>query len=271
MDLKHKHWAIVATGTLIGVFLVITGWYAFGSPSALAPGPEATTSPTMASSTPAAATHITEHAAYYDIDLTYPSATPFSGTNPAADAAAVASMRAAMQETADTFKKDGNFANLTHDDVQIMGLDQRKEALSSEYKTHTGTHTVSYVFEIYEDTLGAHPNVYYRTFTFDTHTGAAVALTDLFSSPSYLTTLSDAARAGLPGVIAHMEQVAVSEVDTDYIREGTAPTAENFAWWYLDGTTLTLLFPPYQVGPHSLGTVLLPFPLSGRTDLRAGY
>jgi len=264
MDLQHKHWALICIAILVAAFVVLVIWYSFGSQTVMAPDRgNATSTPSAATTSPAAPAHITDHATYYDIDLTYPSVTPLTSVSVAANARAVATMQAAMQSTADQFIKDGNFAHLTHDDVQMMGLDQRKEDLSSEYKTYTGSRTVSYVFEIYEDTLGAHPNAFYRTFTFDTKTGAALDLSDLFTPGlNYLGTLSAIASQQLPAILAEREQVSVSEVDTDYMHSGISPEPDSFQSWYIKGGVLTIVFPPYQVGPYALGTIELPIPLS---------
>lgn len=264
MDLKHKHWALIFLGILIAILAVIIAWNIFGtSRTEVSNVPTASTTPQAATSTaPASEAHITEHATYYDIDLAYPSSTPLASVSAEANANAVAVMRAAMQSTADQFKKDGNFANLTPKDVQMMRLDQQKESLGAQYKTYTGDHTVSYVFTIFEDTHGAHPNTFYQTFTFDTHTGTQLSLTDVLPSGSTLTTLSDIAKAQLPAIIASHEQVPAADVDMDYLATGSAPKPENYQDWYIDGAKLVIVFPPYQVGPYALGTVELPIPLS---------
>lgn len=275
MDLTHKHWALISIGVLTAILVIIIAWYAFGSNKALAPSETASSSPQTATTTtsaPAPAAHITEHAAYYDIDMAYPSATPLVSVSAQANAAAVAQMKGAMQDTATQFKKDGNFANLTHDDIQIMGLDQRKEALGAQYKTYTGTRTVSYVFEIYSDTLGAHPNAYYRTFTYDTQTGAPLNLSDLFASgTNYLNQLSNTAALQLPQILADREQVNVADVDLDYMRSGIAPEPESYQSWYIKGSKLVIVFPPYQIGPYALGTIELPIALSLLTSVQAAY
>ncbi len=178
-------------------------------------------------------------------------------------------MKAAMQEVATQFKTDGNFANLTHDDIQMMGLDQNKMALSSEYKTYTGARTVSYVFVVYEDTHGAHPNAFYQSFTFDTKTGDELSLGNLFSSPNYLSLLSSRARSDLPAIIKKMSG---SEGDLTYMQSGTEPTVANFQTFAIDGTSLKLIFSPYQVGPWALGTVIDPIPLSAlSSSLKSQY
>lgn len=270
MDLRHKHWAVIAVGILVAAFAVLAAYYLLGSTTVVAPGLEtATTTPETASAGPAAPLHLTEHAAYYDIDLSYPSATPLASLSAEANAQAVAAMKASMQEIADSFKKNGNFENLTPEDVKLMRLDERKEALSSEYKAYAGTRTVSYVFTIYEDTLGAHPNTYFRTFTFDTKTGMKLELGNLFlPSANYLSVLSQRARTDLPAIIKRMSG---SDADIAYIQEGTKPLAESFQNFYIDGSNLVLLFPPYQVGPYALGTVIDPVPLARLASVKAEY
>ncbi len=276
MDLRHKHWAVIFVGILIAAFVAVAAWYAFGTRTAVAPSTETGTStPGTATTTPAATAepaHITEHAQYYDIDLAYPAATPLASVSAAADARAVAAMKGEMQTIATQFKQNGDFANLTPEDVKLMRLDERKEALSAEYKMHASANTVSYVFQVYEDTLGAHPNTYFRTFTFDTATGAELSLADIFAAGApYLQALSEIARAKLPPIVAQHAQVSVSEVDTDYIADGTTPATESFQTWYIDTDTLTIVFPPYQVGPYALGTIELPLPLSSLPSVKSGY
>lgn len=274
MDLKHKHWALISVGMLVAILAAIAAWYMLGSEKVIAPtSPTATSTGQTASTTAAAApaAHIIEHAAYYDIDLAYPSATPLASLSADANAKAVATMKAAMQGTADQFVKDGNFANLTQKDIQMMGLTQRKESLGAQYKGYTSKHTISYVFAIYSDTLGAHPNTVYQVFTFDTQTGAQLGLGDLFTVSTYLNELSTIANQQLPSILADREQVNVSEVDTDYMAQGSAPKAENYQDWYLNGNNLVIVFPPYQVGPYALGTIEMPISLSQLSLLKVGY
>lgn len=264
MDLKHKHWALIIVGILVAALAAIATWYMLGTEKVIAPTSSTATSSPPTATTTAAASHITEHAKYYDIDMAYPSATPLSAD---ANAKAVASMRTAMQGTADQFVKDGNFANLTQKDIQMMGLDQRKESLGAEYKMYTGSHTVSYVFAIYSDTLGAHPNTVYQTFTFDTQTGVQLGLGDLFTNANYLTELSTIANQKLPSILADREQTDVGQVDTDYIAQGSAAKPENYQDWYMNGSNLVIVFAPYQVGPYALGTIEMPIPISSISAL----
>ena len=268
MDLRHKHWALIFIGILVAAFVILAGWYMLGSKQVLAPTGEIGTSTPLvpATTTPAdIPAHITEHANYYDIDLTYPSVTPLATLSADADAKAVATMKGAMADVAAQFKKDGDFANLTQQDIELQRLDERKYALSAEYTVYKGARTVSYVFTIYEDTLGAHPNGYYRTFTFDTQTGAELPLSQLFQpSSQYLERLSARTRADVPAII---QAKAGSPGDTDFIQDGTKPDEISFQNFYIDGKDLVIIFPPYQVGPYALGTIEDPIPLGQLSDM----
>ena len=205
---------------------------------------------------------IEEHATYYDIEASYPAETGLresAGTK--ADAAAVAIMKAFIEKTAADFKREGNFTNLTPEDIQIMGLDERKENLTIEFNEYGGTRTLSYVYSIYLDTLGAHPNAFYRTFTFDTTTGAELTLGNLFlPKTQYLTRLSTIAREKLAATLGEL-------ADSDYIKDGTKPETVSFQSFAIDGDSLVLIFPPYQVAPYAAGTQEVRIPLANISDI----
>lgn len=227
-------------------------------------GPQKTaTSTSEEASALVPAQHIDEHGQYYDITSVYPGETTLKKTAGAsADARAVALLKGFIEDQIAQFKKDGNFANLTPQDVTMQGLDQgRKYLLNIDYKTYAGAKTVSYVFTLEQDTLGAHPNAFYRTFTFDSKTGANLELSDLFTG-DYLGALSKLSRAKLPPIIAARESVSVSELDPSMMNSGTTPDAANFQAFYIDGAKFVIVFPPYQVGPYVLGPLSLPIPFS---------
>lgn len=204
-----------------------------------------------------------EHAQYYDIEATYPAQTPLKeSVSGEADLKALASMQRFIEETVTDFKKQGDFQNLTPEDIQIMGFaDGRKESLAIEYTEQTSARTHSYVYTLYLDTLGAHPNTFYRTFTFDRTTGKELALADLFlPKAKYLARLSAIARFELPKQIGEF-------ADVEYITQGTTPEAVTFQTFALDEQHLIIIFPPYQVGPYSLGTQTLRIPLITLKDI----
>ncbi len=199
-----------------------------------------------------------EHTAYYDIATNYASSTPLrKSVGTAADDAAIAQMRDFVTGTVAAFKKDGNFANLTPADIKMQGFDQgRKDTLEIKYLIFLSTRTVSYVYTLYEDTGGAHGNTFFKTFTFDTTTGAPLALADLFTpGADYLGTLSGIARAKLPGMLQE-------HMDAQMMNNGTTPEDKNFENFFIDNATLNILFPPYQVASYAVGPQTLQIPLS---------
>ncbi len=261
MDMNNKHTAVIGVGVLVLIFLGFAVWYmaTHQAPDVFAPG-TASSSPQM----PAAAAgpvSINENATYYLISGSYPGSTVLLASAGAeADAAAVSSMKRFVQQEVARFKADGNFGNLSHDDIQMMGLDQRKYTFDVTWQPYQGTHTASYVFQLTEDTGGAHPNTYYKTFTFDTASGVKLGVGDIFQPNSnYLQLLSTRARADLPALINKVQEGAA---DADTINVGTKPVADDFQNWYINGANLVLLFAPYQVGPYSIGTILDTVPLS---------
>ncbi len=265
-SLNYKHHAVIAVGVLLAILAIIAigYWVTYhngGSPvSQMATTTQevATTSvaTSTASSTPQKLS-ITEHAKYYDIDASYPSSAGLPGQT---DAQAVTFMKGFVQNTIDAFKESGNFNNLTAKDIQAEMLDLHSYSLSIDYDVYHGVRTISYVYTIEEDTGGAHPNTYYRTFTFDTSTGESLGLGGIFvNGTKYLNIISTQARADLPAIT---NKISGHSVDTASITNGTQPEEDSFQNFAMDGNTLRIIFPPYQVGPYSLGTVVDPMPLN---------
>ena len=245
---------VAGAGALILILLGFTVWY---MATHRAPAPYGT--PETATSTPEALPPevYEEHGQYYDIETSFPAETKLKATaGEEADAEAVALMADFVEDTIDEFKTQGNFDNLTPEDIQIMGLsDLRKESLTIIHEERVATHTVSYVFTLHLDTLGAHPNTFYRTFTFDLKTGAELKISDLFVPRSdYLKRLSAIAEFELSKSLKDM-------TDIEYIRQGVTAEALNFQTFAIEGEDLILIFPPYQVAPYAAGTQTVSIPL----------
>ncbi len=269
--MDHTKRDAIFVGVAILVILVLLGWFLLARIHPKLPTAATSTSLT-ASSTPLAgnitdtkapATKLTDHGKYYDIDLKYPSATPLSKTAGAsADASAVSAMKVFSQNTAESFREDGDFASMTPQDIQIQGLGpDRKYTLSDDYTYYSSPSTISYVFTLYEDTLGAHPNGFFRTFTFDGKTGTGLELSDLFTpGANYLNTLSTISRKMLNSQLGDM-------ADPDMVNAGTTADADNFQDFALDGKNLVLIFPPYQVAAYAAGPQTIKIPLSQLKDI----
>ncbi|HEX5775014.1 MAG TPA: DUF3298 domain-containing protein [Candidatus Paceibacterota bacterium] len=246
---RHLGIAAIALAILGAVI-----WYLALYPApALAPEETATSTPPVGSGAPAT---ITESAAYYEIEAAYPSSISFPlSSRSDAGVNAQASMKQWVVQSIAEFKANSDFENLSPEDIELLRLDERKYALDIKYSAYAGERTASYVYTITQDTGGAHPNTLYRTFTFDATTGAEVTLADLFLPGSdHLSRLSSIARRELPDIIGQY-------ADATFVEAGTAADAKNFESFYLDGERIVFLFPPYQVGPYSLGAVALPLEL----------
>lgn len=203
-------------------------------------------------------TGYSEHAQYYDITANYATSTPLLQTvGTQRDLAAKTLMHNFVRDTIATFKSEGNFENLISEDAQTVGFDEgRKEKLNIVYMTAASTRSVSYIFTVYMNTLGAHGNLDFKTFTFDVKTGDHLTLGDIFlPNTKYLETLSSISQSKLPAVIGQ-------RADAITISKGTTPEEKNFERFFLDNKELVLLFPPYQVAAYSEGPQTLHIPLS---------
>mgnify|MGYP001331264847 CR=1 FL=1 len=261
--MNNKHRALWAVGALLAVFLGLLIWYLWTHPAprALAPGDVATSTIPFVDEP----LHIIDNGPYHEIDAAYPSATPLSATAGAeADAEAVSAMRTFAQNIVGTFKESAE------NDLPGLGTfaEGRKYTMDIDYRLYESPKTISYVYVIYQDTLGAHPNAYYRTFTFDRATGEALHLDDLFVlGAPYLQRLSERTRSDLVTILAQRGEMTPQEVDTDYINSGTMPNSDSFNNFALDGDNLLMIFPPYQVAPYVYGTIEVPIPLSSLSGI----
>lgn len=271
--MNNKHLAVWGVVALLVVFLGIFMWYLLGgrAPESVVP-PADITDGQATSTTPFASEPISivENTQYYELEGSYPNATPLVVTaGSEANAAAVARLQSFVRDSLADFKSNNNLVNITPQRIETeMLVDGRVYATGLEYKLHEGPKTVTYVYQIYENTLGAHPNTYYRTFTFDRATGAELSLADLFTPGSnYLLQLSERTRAALPGIMAKMAEMSESEVDMAYIFDGTKTEAASFQSFAIDGSNLIIIFPPYQVAPYVYGRIDVSIPLSSLSGI----
>lgn len=246
------------TLSILGILIIGAGIFFY-----VATKPLPAKAPGTADASGLSGTTYIEHATYYDITVNYASSTPLlAKVGAAANTSAVVAMKKFASDTITQFKTDGNFTHLTPADVKTMGFgDGRKEKLQIVYMIASSPRTISYIDMIYEDTLGAHGNTFFKTFTFDTTTGASLTLADIFLPGSdYLSNLSQISRAKLPGIIGDGAQV-------DMIAEGTKPEAASFSNFFFDGKEFVVLFSPYEVAAYAAGPQTLRIPLSDLTSI----
>jgi hypothetical protein len=265
--MKPSRDAIIGIIALI-VIIIVLAWFAVMHPPM--PAPAGDTSG-MGTSTATGPLHTIAHGEFYDVDLQYPSSTLLAvSAGNTADTNAVAVMKAYNESLIPEFEQ--TFTGISGDYLTHLQQENLKGSLTTEYSVYESAHTVSYVFQIFSDTLGAHPNTTYKTFTFDTATGKLLDIKELFApGANYLSTLHDLAATKLPGQIAAAEQVDVAQIDAGMLDAGITPTDANFSNFYFDGSNFVLLFPPYQVGPYVLGLVTLSVPSSEVPGLSPQY
>ncbi len=134
-----------------------------------------------------------------------------------------------------------------------------------DYRVVDHSDTVkTFVFDVYQYTGGAHGLPYTTTMTFDFETEGLIELSDIFKSDAeYLQLLSDLAVADF---LARQDGMMGDE---QWVREGTAPTMENFARFALAPRELILYFDVYQVAPYAAGAQQLVIPLDRLDEVLA--
>jgi hypothetical protein len=201
---------------------------------------------------------------YVEIEMTYPSKTLLA--NSEADAKTRAKMEHWIQGQEEYFLTQLE-PMLTSEEMVRLKADGRKYAMGIDYKAYASEGHVSYVYQIYEDTGGAHPNTYYTTFTFD-QSGTALDLADLFKPGArYLDRLSKLSYDYLVVDLAKRFSVKLDEDQLDWVRLGTAPSPETLQFFYLDQSNLVIIFPPYQVAAYAAGKSEVRIPLSELSEL----
>jgi hypothetical protein len=200
---------------------------------------------------------------FWAFDAVYPSRTPLSRE---ADVRARTTMENWIVERTAEFEKNNNDL-LDAEEQKRLEADGRTYATGISYKTYVSSSYISYVYQIYEDTGGAHPNAYYVTFTFNKE-GKKVELADLFTPGArYLDALSAASFADIQKQVTARFGDAPNEDQIDWIRNGTSPSPEVFQAFYIDGVNLVIIFPPYQVAAYAAGVFETRIPLASLSQI----
>jgi len=248
---------LYSLGGLVVLGLIFAGISSLTTPPAAAPtagDKSAILGGTLGSD---GAYHYSDDSQYYRIDADYPART---GLADAADLKVRTTIEQELAAQIATFKSDSGLDVLTPQDAEIQGLtNERKYALALEYMPLTSSTTVSFAYQVYADTLGAHPNLYYKTFVFD-QDGNRLALGDVLKdNPNWLEELSllvsqdvtAQLKARLADSLPQGDEGA--DVTDSIFAEGLAAKEENFKNFVVDGDSLVILIPPYQVAAYAVG------------------
>jgi len=244
------------TGGLLVLAAVVLGVWATYSRSVGHPmGPTATPTNILGgTATTSGDLEYTESHPYYRVSLLYPAATPLVGQ---ADLHARQYIEEALKDELNDYSD--TVKDLTPDILPPLGSGYQLELVAT-YQKYQGHGTVSYFYTIFWDSGGAHPNTFFKTFVFDQN-GKAMSLADILgANPNWLTELSLVVSND---VVAQMKQrLGQDDVTGAIFADGLAPKEDNFADWFIDGDTLVVEIPPYQVAAYALGSFEVRIPLS---------
>lgn len=207
----------------------------------------------------------TEDKPYYKITAVYPANT---GLSEGGDVKARTTIEQGLAAEIANFKNGSGLDTLTPQDAEIQNIsNERKYMLDLAYKAYASAGSVSYVYQIYADTLGAHPNGYYLTYTFD-QDGNQLALGDVLkNNPNWLEELSLLVSQEVTAELKSRLSASLPQGDEGadvtgaLFAEGLSPKEENFKNFAVDGTDLLIFIPPYQVAAYAAGSFELRIPL----------
>ena len=226
-------------GIVVLLAVVVGGWWVYTHNPAPA---DAAATQTVQAST------FSEDAQYSTIKVQYPTA-------PANERA---TMEAEMGKLVADFKQNVDGLDAT---VLPSLADGHKLTFTAEYKQYSSADTSSYLYTVFEDTGGAHPNTYFKTFVFDKD-GTQVGIKDVVGPD--LTKLSQLVTADVTAQVK--QRLEGAEVGDSIFPEGLTPTENNYSNFVIDGDTLVIEIPPYQVAAYVMGSFEVRIPHSAITQ-----
>ncbi len=159
------------------------------------------------------------------------------------------------QEIAASFQSDVSA-------MEPVGEHPWQSSLEATYAIHApSSKAVSVTFTVWSYRGGAaHGAVDIRTRSYDMATGTRLELADMFGNVEKALELMAAyARTDL-------ERRIGGDTDGEWLRNGTAPDAENFSSMALTPTGVHIFFQAYQVGPWVIGPQEADVPLEALRD-----
>ena len=138
----------------------------------------------------------------------------------------------------------------------IQEIENVKYKLEITFSSYEYDKYISYVFEIFEDYGGAHPNTSIWTISYDIKRGKVITIESLLNkNDKLLNYLSEYSFENLK---------SNEEIKENYVEEmlisGTKPVKDNFEKFAFDKDGLKIFFPRYSVAPYSSGTFVVSVP-----------
>lgn len=159
------------------------------------------------------------------------------------------------QEIAASFQSDVSA-------MEPVGEHPRQSSLEATYAIHApSSKAVSVTFTVWSYMAGAaHGAVDIRTRSYDMATGMRLELADMFGNVEKALELMAAY------VRMDLEKRIGGDTDGEWLRNGTAPDAENFSSMALTPSGVHIFFQAYQVGPWVIGPQEADVPLEALRD-----
>lgn len=198
----------------------------------------------------------------YYVEVEYPRPVPLASRTAATRAQQT--LEEGLLEIVTTFETDAA-AMLAPEELSRLEEFGRRYELKLSFTEYSSTNTLSYLFSIYQDTGGAHPNGYFHTFVFNEQ-GEKLSLGGLFVDGSdYVDRLS--LLSSIQIIEEMKKRLQQDDVSGAIFAEGLSPSEQNFENFVLDGDTLAMFFPPYQVAAYAAGTFEVRVPLADLADI----
>ncbi|HTH93098.1 MAG TPA: DUF3298 domain-containing protein [Candidatus Paceibacterota bacterium] len=186
--------------------------------------------------------NINDNGSYYNISATYPVVK---------DDVITGYFKTFVQDSITQFKSDTSWAAGTGASTAPAEADGL--SLTITYKEEKNNNADNFVFNSDVYTGGAHDLQSTKTFSFSP-TGQLILLSSLFTNGN----------AGLSTIAPYVQKQlsTIQYADTDMIKEGTAPTPDNYASFTVQSDGVTFIFDPYDVAPYAAGTQTVKVPIS---------
>lgn len=167
--------------------------------------------------------------------------------------------------------KEKDFASSSFADYNLMTSQPNPVKTKEEYNTYnwnaiynlyTSNNYITYLYQIYSFTGGAHGQEAFEPYVINKSTGQRLnSLTDMYKSNIY-TFLQDYARKDLKKQFLNREGLKEMYDYEGFVKSGTEAKAENYKAFWFDGDNLIVHFAQYQVAPYAAGQFDVTIPLS---------
>jgi hypothetical protein len=162
-----------------------------------------------------------------------------------------------------TFVKENElekFKNIDEAKAELgLSVEGTKYSFSADYRVATSTETITYIYTLATYTGGAHGGVQIIPITINTK-GETMNASQVLPD-NLLAKVSDiAAKEIVKQKRERLKEYKMTQKEIDeyikgdtFVKEGVAPTRDNYSSVWFEGEDLVVHFGQYQVGPYAEG------------------